>query len=46
MEQEDWDPEPEEQDPATTSDDPIIDLEGNKDSNDLGLLDPNVPDKM
>ena len=46
MEEENWDPEPEEQDPATISDEPIIDIEGDDDPNDLGLLDPNAPDEM
>ena len=44
--EEDWDPEPEEQEPATTSDEAIIDLEGDNDPNDLGLIDPNAPDEM
>ena len=43
---ENWDPEPEEQDPASTSDEAIIDIEGDDDSNDLGLIDPNAPDEM
>ena len=43
--EENWDPEPEEQDPATTSDEAIIDLEGDNDPNDLGLIDPNAPDE-
>ena len=45
VEEENWDPEPEEQDPATITDEPIIDIEGDDDSNDLGLLDPNAPDE-
>ena len=40
--EEDWDPEPEEQEPATD----LIDLEGDNDPTDLGLLDPNAPDEM
>ena len=44
--EENWDPEPEEQDPATTSDEAIIDLEGDNDPNDLGLIDPNAPDEI
>ena len=46
MEEENWDPEPEEQDPATITDEPIIDIEGDDDSNDLGLLGPNAPDEI
>ena len=46
MEEENWDPEPEEQDPTTITDEPIIDIEGDDDSNDLGLLDPNAPDEI
>ena len=46
MEQEDWDPEPEVQEPTPMSDEPIIDLEADNDPNDLGLLDPNAPDEM
>ena len=44
--EENWDPEPEEQDPATISDEAIIDLEGDNDPNDLGLIDPNAPDEI
>ena len=39
-------PESEANEPETTSDDPIIDLEGDDDSNDLGLLDTRAPDQM
>ena len=46
MEQEGWDPEPEVQEPTTMSDEPIIDLKGDNDANDLGLLEPNAPDEM
>ena len=44
--EENWDPEPEEEEPATISDEAIIDIEGDDDPNDLGLLDPNAPDEM
>ena len=44
--EENWDPEPEGQDPASISDEPIIDIEGDDDSNDLGLIDPNAPDEI
>ena len=41
--EENWDPEPEEEEPATISDEAIIDIEGDDDPNDLGSLDPKPP---